>query len=191
MAPKALVRTTLLALTLGLAACGRKKETAPEPGVDLTAIRARRDSLRQVALQDSVSRAKFATCSDSVSAKLAKATKGKKKPAPVPEGMIPPEVLTACGKPPLPKVAQVAQAPAPKSDSAAHLVSVKVDSGAKNTQAKLDSAAKGIKGKADWPAGGTRGQTIYARSQNAGQKLTVVCRIALNEMPVSPFVIHV
>lgn len=143
MARKPLLRTPLVALLLGLAACGGKKAATPDAEVDLAAIRARRDSIRRVAAQDSIARARFASCSDSVKAELAKAAKATKKkaaaPAP-PEGMIPPEVLSACGKPPAPQPAQVAQAPA-KSDSAAHLVGTKPDTG-KGPKAKPDSAAK-------------------------------------------------
>ena len=143
MVPKALVRTALVALVLGLAACGGKKKATPDAEVDLAAIRARRDSIRRAAAEDSIVQARFASCSDSVKAALAKAAKATKKkaaaPAP-PEGMIPPEVLSACGKPPAPQPAQVAQAPA-KSDSAAHLVGTKPDTG-KGTKAKPDSGAK-------------------------------------------------
>ena len=49
MAPKALARTALLGLVLGLAACGGKKDEEPPPQVDLAAARARRDSVRKVA----------------------------------------------------------------------------------------------------------------------------------------------
>jgi len=131
VAPKPLVRTVLFALVLGLAACGKKKAAAPDEGVDLAAIRARRDSVRRVAVQDSLVRAKFTSCSDSVKAELAKAAAKAKKKAPtpvIPEGMIPPEVLSACGKPPAPQPAQVAQASPAQSDSAAHLVGAKPDS---------------------------------------------------------------
>jgi hypothetical protein len=96
-----------------LAACGGGKEEAAGP--DLAALRARRDSVRKAAASDSVARARFATCSDSVTAALAKAAKGKKAAA-APEGMIPPEVLQACGKPPAPAPAQVAMA-APAADT--------------------------------------------------------------------------
>lgn len=162
MAPKALTRTTLAALVLGLAACGVKKEATPEAGVDLAAIRARRDSLRKVAQQDSLARVRFTTCSDSVVAELAKALKkSKKKQAPTPTGMIPPEVLSVCGKPPAPKPTQVAQAPKSASDSAAHLVPAKPDTthqamakpdtghaATAKATAKVDST-KLAKGKAD------------------------------------------
>lgn len=101
MAPKALARTALLGLILGLAACGGKKEAEEQaPQVDLTAVRARRDSARRVAEADSMMRVKFTNCSDSVMAILTKTPAGKKKVAAAPAGMIQPEILTACGKPP-------------------------------------------------------------------------------------------
>ena len=94
MAPNPLTRAVLAGLLVGLAACGGKKDEAPE-AVDLAAIRAKRDSVRRVTTQDSVVRARFKTCSDSVNAALAKAARGK-KPAPAPAGMLPPELLKAC-----------------------------------------------------------------------------------------------
>jgi hypothetical protein len=101
VAPKALARTALLGLILGLAACGGKKEAEEQaPQVDLTAVRARRDSARRIAEADSLMRVKFANCSDSVMAILTKTPAGKKKVAAAPAGMIQPEILTACGKPP-------------------------------------------------------------------------------------------
>lgn len=122
MAPKALARTALLGLVLGLAACGGKKEEEPPPQVDLAAVRARRDSVRKAAQADSIARARFANCSDSVLAILTKTAAGRKKVASAPEGMIQPEVLTACGKPP---AAPAAPALAAAKDTA------KADSGAK------------------------------------------------------------
>jgi len=110
VAPNPLTRAVLAGLLVGLAACGGKKDAAPE-AVDLAAIRAKRDSVRRAATQDSVVRARFKTCSDSVNAALAKAARGK-KPAPAPAGMLPPEVLKACGNPP------AAPAVAAKPDSA-------------------------------------------------------------------------
>lgn len=98
MAPNPLTRAVLAGLLVGLAACGGKKDEAPE-AVDLAAIRAKRDSVRRVTTQDSVVRARFKTCSDSVNAALAKAARGK-RPAPAPAGMLPPELLKACGNPP-------------------------------------------------------------------------------------------
>lgn len=96
-------------LALLLAGCGGGgEEEAATP--DLAAMRARRDSARLAAAADSAARVQFAACSDSVTTALAKAAKGK-KPAATPEGMIPPEVLAACGKPPAPAPAQAAAAP--------------------------------------------------------------------------------
>ena len=110
MAPNAPTRILLVALLVSLAGCGKKPEVQEQ--VDLAAIRARRDSIQRVAVRDSLDRVRFGTCSDSVLAAVAKASKKKKgaKPAPTPEGMIPPEVLTACGKPPVGMPIQVASA---------------------------------------------------------------------------------
>ena len=60
-----------------------------------------------MAQQDSLARARFKTCSDSVTAALAKAARGKKPTAPT--SLIPPEVIRACGNPP-PAPAVLAQA---------------------------------------------------------------------------------
>ena len=102
----------VVALALLLAACGGGgEEEAAAP--DLAAVRARRDSVRQAAAADSVARVQFAACSDSVTAVLAKAAKGKKAGPPAPEGMIPPEVLKACGTPPAQAATAVAAAAVP------------------------------------------------------------------------------
>jgi hypothetical protein len=138
VAPNTLARIALLALVLGLPACGGKKgDTAQDAAVDLAAIRARRDSVRKAAVRDSLAHARYTACSDSVLAAQAKAAKGKKKaPAqPAAEGVIPPEVLAACGKP-VPAPAALAQAGA---DSAAHLVAGKPDSAAKPAAAGKDT----------------------------------------------------
>ncbi|HWA14869.1 MAG TPA: hypothetical protein VG817_00450 [Gemmatimonadales bacterium] len=89
-------RTLVVGLLLALAACGGKKEE-PAPEVNLGAVRAKRDSARKA---DSLLAAKFTNCSDSVLAVLTKTPAGKKRVASAPTGMIQPEVLTACGKPP-------------------------------------------------------------------------------------------
>jgi len=136
VAPNALARAGLVALLLGAAACGGKQKEEPQT-VDLAALRARRDSIRLAATQDSVMRARYTTCSDSVQAALAKAARGKKsKTAPV-AGMIPPEVLQTCGKPPAPRPT-VAQ----KADTAARTVAAKVDTAVKTVQGKADTAMK-------------------------------------------------
>lgn len=143
MAPNPLTRAVLAGLLVGLAACGGKKDEAPE-AVDLAAIRAKRDSVRRAATQDSVVRARFKTCSDSVNAALAKAARGK-KPAPAPAGMLPPEVLKACGNPP------AAPAVAAKPDSAkpgATAQTARADTGTKPTApAAAPQAAKADTGK--------------------------------------------
>lgn len=135
MAANALARITLLALAVGLTACGGKqKDEAADAAVDLATIRARRDSIRKEAVRDSLDRARYTACSDSVVAALAKAAKAskKKKPAtPAADGMIPPEVLATCGKPPA-AGAPVAQTAPSKPDSA----------GARKDTTKIESAAK-------------------------------------------------
>ncbi len=135
MAPNALARAGLLGLLLGLAACGGKKKEEPQT-LDFAAIRARRDSIRQVAIQDSVAIARYTTCSDSVVAVLAKKARGKKaKPAPA--GVIAPEVLQTCGRPPAVQVAK-----AQKSDSGAQGGKASADSANKAPGAAADTAAK-------------------------------------------------
>jgi hypothetical protein len=110
VAPKPYARLALLALTLG--GCGGKKPN-DEQTVDLATIRAHRDSLRQAAVADSLVRAKWTGCSDSIVTAMGKTAAGKKKlQQKLPEGMIRPEVMAACGQPPAPKP-QLAQAPAP------------------------------------------------------------------------------
>lgn len=101
MAPDRLSRTLVLGLLLGLAACGGKKEE-PAPEVNLGAVRAKRDSVRKA---DSVVAARFTSCSDSVLAVITRTAAGKKRVAAAPAGMLQPEVLTACGKPPASPVA--------------------------------------------------------------------------------------
>ncbi|MEO8636110.1 MAG: hypothetical protein ABI587_12605 [Gemmatimonadales bacterium] len=97
MAPNAIGRLLAVATLVGLAACGKKPEV---PAVDMAELRARRDSLHQVAVKDSVARVRFATCSDSVLAVVQKTPAGKKRLASAPAGLIQPEVLAGCGKPP-------------------------------------------------------------------------------------------
>lgn len=99
MVPDRLSRTLVIGLLLALAACGGKKKEEPSAELNLGAVRARRDSVRQA---DSLSRAHFTTCADSVIAVLTKTPAGKKRVTTAPAGMIQPEVLTACGKPPAP-----------------------------------------------------------------------------------------
>ena len=121
MAPDNLRRSVLL-VALALTACGGgDKKASDDAAVDLAALRAKRDSVHQA---DSLVRARFATCSDSVLVDMAKTPAGKKKLAnKPPEGMIRPEVLTACGKPPVAPLApadtskQLAAAPAAASQA--------------------------------------------------------------------------
>jgi hypothetical protein len=135
VAPKALARTALLGLILGLAACGGKKAEEEAPTVDLAAVRARRDSARRAAAADSLSRVRFTACSDSVLAILTKTAAGKKKVAAAPAGMIQPEVLQACGKPPAQATAVAA------ADTGARPAATRPDSGAaKATTATQDTA---------------------------------------------------
>lgn len=99
-------------------------------------------------------RARYTTCSDSVQAALAKAARGKKpKPAPVPVGMIPPEVLQACGKPPALKTT----------------IAQKADSAGKTAMAKADTGVKAVKGKAD-----TVAKTVAAKVDSAAKKVQAV-----------------
>lgn len=145
MAPKALARTALLGLVLGLAACGGKKQEEESQAVDLAAVRARRDSIRKAAVADSAARARFVTCSDSVLAVLTKTAAGKKKVAEAPAGMIQPEVLQTCGKPPAaptqPAVAAAGQdtatqVPAARPVAAAPVEAAKPPAGQAQTPAK-------------------------------------------------------
>lgn len=105
-----LARGALL-LALALAACGKAK--TDEPGApDLAALRAKRDSLKATMAADSSHRVKFAMCTDSVTMALGKTPAGKKKLAiKQPEGMIRPEVLSACGTPPAALYAATPAAP--------------------------------------------------------------------------------
>lgn len=155
MAPKALARTALLGLVFGLAACGGKKEEEPPPQVDLAAVRARRDSARKAAQADSLARVTYTNCSDSVMAILTKTAAGKKKVASAPAGMIQPEVLTACGKPP-------AQGPS---------VAAAKDTGSKaDTGAKMTTAAKPDTGKAAMPVEAAKPAPAPAQAAQAPAK---------------------
>lgn len=78
MAPNPLTRAVLAGLLLGLVACGKKDEAPAAEVVDLTAIRAQRDSVRRAAVQDSTVRARYKTCSDSVTAAVAKLPKARR-----------------------------------------------------------------------------------------------------------------
>lgn len=142
MAAKALGRVALLGLCLASAACGRGQEAKDEGAVDLAALRARRDSLRRLAEQDSLARVKWASCSDSVVAALGKTAAGRRKlKEKLPEGMIRPEVLSACGQPPAPPAVAQGPAPAPPSSDtgasrAAAAAPAPADTGKKLTPAQ-------------------------------------------------------
>lgn len=107
MAPNRLTRAVLAGLLLGLAACGKKDEAPAADAVDLTAIRAQRDSIRRAAVQDSTVRARYKTCSDSVTAAVAKLPKAKR---PATAAAAAAELTKACGAAPAAPVA-VAQKP--------------------------------------------------------------------------------
>ncbi len=152
MARNAFLRVALASLVLGATACGGKKADAPDT-VDLGAVRARRDSLRQAAARDSVARARFTTCSDSVLAVIKKTTDGKKRLTAAPAGMIQPEVLQACGKPPAPAPTvatapkdssgkPAAGTPATKPGNPAAPTTTAQKPGAKDTTTKVEAPAK-------------------------------------------------
>ncbi|MBL8977640.1 MAG: hypothetical protein JNM53_04460 [Gemmatimonadetes bacterium] len=107
MAPNRLTRAVLAGLLLGLAACGKKDEAPAAEAVDLTAIRAQRDSIRRAAVQDSTVRARYKTCSDSVTAAVAKLPKAKR---PATAAAAAADLAKACGAVPAAPVA-VAQKP--------------------------------------------------------------------------------
>jgi len=102
-------------VALVLTGCGKgkgKEAATAKPGLDTAAIRARRDSLRQAAAADSAARMLWVACTDSVTATMQKTKEGKKKlAAQPPEGMIRPEFLSACGKPPAGATAVAATRP--------------------------------------------------------------------------------
>jgi len=133
VAPKALARTAVVGLILGLAACGGKKTEEGPPAVDLAAVRARRDSVRKAAAADSLTRVRFTECSDSVLAVLTKTAAGKKKVASAPAGMIQPEVLQVCGKPP-------AQPAVAARDSGAKPAPTPTTAGARPDTAKIPAS---------------------------------------------------
>lgn len=142
MAPKRLAACLFLvaALTgcdqvkgvLGKLGLGGSKE-APAP--DLAVLKAKRDSVaRARAVTDSVARVRWTGCSDSVAAVMKKTAKGRKAlAAKLPEGMIRPEFLAACGGMPASLASRPARAPATKPDTGkakpAPAMAQKADSG--------------------------------------------------------------
>lgn len=94
MARDTLLRTLLVGLALGALACGGKEEEEA-PAVDMAAMRARRDSIRQAAVQDSTMRAKYTVCSDSVTKVLGRSAAGRAALQKLAAGTVPPEVTQA------------------------------------------------------------------------------------------------
>jgi len=99
-----------LVVTLALAGCGGKKEApaASKPGPAAT------DTAQQAPPAiDSAAVARYSACTDSVKTAMAATAEGKKKLAVTPpEGMIRPEFLAACDKPPAGWTAAAPAAPA-------------------------------------------------------------------------------
>lgn len=102
-----------LLVTLALAGCGGKKES---PAASTPGTAAGPDTAQQAApAADPAAVATYSSCTDSVTAAMAATAEGKKKLATMPpEGMIRPEFLAACGKPPVGW-----SAPAPATQAAA------------------------------------------------------------------------
>ena len=98
-----------LLVTLALVGCGGKKET---PAASTPGPAASTDTAQQAApAADPAAVAKYSACTDSVATAMAGTAEGKKKLAVTPpEGMIRPEFLAACGKPPAGWTAPVAAA---------------------------------------------------------------------------------
>ena len=126
MARDTLLRTLLVGLALGALACGGKEEEEA-PAVDMAAMRARRDSIRQAAVQDSTMRAKYTVCSDSVTKVLGRSAAGRAALQPLAAGTVPPEVTQACGTAPAPKPAPAATAAKPDTTKPAGTTAAKPD----------------------------------------------------------------
>jgi len=112
---------TCLVAVLAVAACGKAKKEEP-PAQAASKPAPGPDAAAQAAAADSVARVKWVACADSVTAAMRQTADGKKKLATQPpEGMIRPEFITACGKPPAGAAAAVAAkaAPAPEQPAAA------------------------------------------------------------------------
>ncbi len=144
MAPNRLTRAVLAGLLLGLAACGKKDEAPAAEAVDLTAIRAQRDSIRRAAVQDSTVRARYKTCSDSVTAAVAKLPKAKR---PATAAAAAADLAKACGAVPAAPVA-VAQKPdttkRPATAPAAKPDSTKVEAPAAQAAKKDSTPARPV-----------------------------------------------
>lgn len=97
-----------LLLVLALAGCGQGKAKPEESAGTALPAAAKPDTAKPPAA-DSAARVHWIACSDSVTAALQKTAEGKKKLATQPpEGMIRPDFLSACGKPPSGALAAVA-----------------------------------------------------------------------------------
>jgi hypothetical protein len=138
VARETLLRALVLGLVLGAAGCGGKEEEAPE--VDMAALRARRDSIRQAAVQDSIARARYTACSDSVVQVLGRSAEGKRRLQTSPAGFIQPEVTEACGPAPAARPAQVAAAPDNGAKPAAPDTTQKPEAPAPQPQAAAPAA---------------------------------------------------
>lgn len=153
MARDTLLRTLLVGLALGALACGGKKEEEA-PAVDMAAMRARRDSLRQAAVQDSTMRAKYTACSDSVIKVLGRSAAGRAALQKAAAGTVPPEVTQACGTAPAPKPAPAATAAKPDTTKPAAGTAAKPAPGTPAAAAKPDTS-KPATSTAAKPAPGT------------------------------------
>ena len=147
MAPKRLAG--LLLAWLVVASCGKGKAPAADSeAVDLAALRAKRDSAKQAsAAADSAAAVRYAACTDSVTVELKKTADGRKKLATEPPtGMVRPEFISACGRPPAappveaaaPAQAQPGPALTPKQQQVARADSIR----RAREQAKADSAQR-------------------------------------------------
>jgi hypothetical protein len=149
-----------LLIALALAGCGGSdKPAAPAAAKPQTAGTVSAPQAAPAA--DSVARVRYLACTDSVKAALEKTAEGRKKLAvEPPSGMIRPEFLAACGKPPAAAVAAASQAsaapaPAPAPSTAAltpkQIQVLRADSIRKaREQAKADSlAARSTMARAD------------------------------------------
>ncbi len=147
-----------LLIALALAGCGGSEKPAAAPAAGKPQTPATQTAAKPNPAADSVARVKFLACTDSVKAAMEKTADGRKKLAvEPPSGMIRPEFLAACGKPPAAAVAEAskasaapagAAAPAAQAPSTAGLTPkqiqvLKADSARKaKEQAKADSLAK-------------------------------------------------
>lgn len=145
-----------LLIALALAGCGGSDKPA-EPAAGKPQPASTPAASKPNPAADSVARARFLTCSDSVKKAMEKTPDGRKKLAvEPPSGMIRPEYLAACGKPPATAVAEASKAsaaPAGSTPAAApaqnpalspkQIAVLKADSIRKaKEQAKADSLAK-------------------------------------------------